>query len=337
MSNKVTIREVARLAGVSVTTVSQILNNKGDRFSSETKRKVHAAQKELNYIPDFNAQYLIRKSSKTIGVLIPDISNPFYSQFITGIQNKALELGYIPLIFGFNNNSQLAKQYLEELIKRAADGMIIASDILDTTDIDQVLGSNGIPYILLDRSSVNAGDHLMVDDYSGGQQVAKHLIENGHRHIVVVMPKKASLNIQRRWDGFSQIATENPVISVDRVYTTLTKNGGRVAAKRIISLPQVTGIFAINDEVAVGIYRGLEDQGKEIPKDYSVVGFDDIDIDEFLKPTLTTIKQPILRLGEQASEMVIDRIKSPTKSIQELKLPVELVIRESTRNIKKIL
>lgn len=337
MANKVTIRDVAQVSGVSVTTVSQILNNKGDRFSDETKRKVHTAQKELNYIPDFNAQNLIRKSSKTIGVLIPDISNPFYSQFITGIQNKALELGYIPLIFGFNNDSKLAKQYLEELVKRAADGMIIASDILDTTDMDQVLGANGIPYILLDRSSANAGDHLMVDDYSGGQQVAKHLIENGHKHLVVVMPQKASLNIQRRWDGFRKTVTGNSAISVNRVYATLTKNGGRTAAAKIIELPEITGIFAINDEVAVGIYRGMEDQGKEIPKDYSVVGFDDIDIDEFLKPTLTTIKQPVLKLGEQAAEMVIDRIKSPTKSIRELKMPVKLVIRESTRNIKNIL
>ncbi|WP_318764709.1 ribose utilization transcriptional repressor RbsR [Lactiplantibacillus carotarum] len=335
MAHKITIRDVAQEAGVSVTTVSQILNNKGDRFSALTQQKVRDARTRLNYIPDFNAQYLIRKSSRTIGVLIPDISNPFFSQFITGIQNKAIELGYVPLIFGFNNNSQRASQYLEELIKRAADGMIIASDILDTTDIDQVLKSNRIPYILLDRSadSVVDGDHLMVDDYDGGQQVAQYLIDHGHRHLAVVMPEQASLNIQRRWSGFYQTVMDHQGVSVDRVFTTLDKVGGRTAAQAVVKLPAVTGIFAINDEVAVGIYRGLEEQGKQIPADYSVIGFDDIDIDQYLKPTLTTVHQPILKLGEQATEMVIDRIQQPSKSNQTIKLPVELIVRESTNKI----
>ncbi|RRK09595.1 LacI family transcriptional regulator [Lactiplantibacillus garii] len=332
MANKITIRDVAQEAGVSVTTVSQILNNKGDRFSSLTQQKVRAARKRLNYIPDFNAQYLIRKSSRTIGVLIPDISNPFFSQFITGIQNKAMEMGYVPLIFGFNNNSQRASKYLEELIKRAADGMIIASDILDTTDIDKILKDNHIPYILLDRSStsVSDSDHLMVDDYNGGQQVAQFLIEQGHQHLAVVMPESASVNIQRRWEGFYQVVEAHQNVSVDRVFAPLSKVGGRQAAQAVIKLPNVTGLFAINDEVAMGIYRGLEDHGKQIPVDYSVIGFDDIDIDQYMKPTLTTVHQPILRLGEQATEMVISRIESPSKPVQSNKLPVELIIREST-------
>ncbi|CAM3269877.1 ribose utilization transcriptional repressor RbsR [Lactiplantibacillus plajomi] len=335
MARKVTIRDVAQAAGVSVTTVSQILNNKGERFSPLTRQKVRDARKRLNYVPDFNAQYLIRRSSRTIGVLIPDLGNPFFSQFITGIQNKAMELGYVPLIFGFDNNSQRASQYLEELIKRAADGMIIASDILDTTDIDQTLRANHIPYILLDRSatSVSEGDHLMVNDRDGGRQVAEFLLEQGHRDLAVVMPQQASLNIHKRWEGFETALQSVAGTHIHQIFTSLDKEGGRAAAAKVVKLPNVSAVFAINDEVAMGLYRGLKDCGRQIPDDYSIVGFDDIEIDQYLRPTLTTVHQPTLTLGEQATEMVIARIKSPSKPLQTIKLPVELVVRESTRKI----
>lgn len=330
MTRRVTIKDVAKAANISETTVSLILNNKGSRFSVETIERVRKAQSELHYVPNINAQSLTHQHSKMIGVLIPDFRNPFFNQFVSGIQEKAEELEYIPLIFGFNNDRKRGSYYLEELVGRAVDGLIIASDELNEADVDHVLKANQVPYIVLDRNTTSEGERLGIDDFNGGQIVAKFLYESGHRDVVVVMPKTPSANIHNRWLGFKSYAETIEKMTVSQIFAPLTKVGGRLAASELQSIPKVTGIFAINDEVALGLYRGINDQGKRIPEDYSIVGFDDIEIDQYLTPTLTTVHQPILELGRLATKLLIQQIDQPQKQIQKVKLPVELVVRNST-------
>lgn len=140
-----TITNLAARANVSVTTVSQILNGKSARFSSKTVEKVKQLQKEMGYVPDFNAQSLIMKSGRTIGVLVPNINNPFFSRFLRGIEAEAIKQDYIPLIFGSNNSQEQESHYLFESVRRAADGMIIASAVSDINYIDNILKQTGFP------------------------------------------------------------------------------------------------------------------------------------------------------------------------------------------------
>lgn len=331
MIRKVTIRDVAAASGVSITAVSQILNGKGQRFSSETQEKVHYFQHKLGYVPDFSARHLIIKSTETIGVLTPDLANPFFSMFIKGVQQTAYEENFIPLIFSANHDEHLETSYLQELIRRAVDGLIIASASITAQAIDQSLRRNGIPYILLDQNAVSDGDRVNVDDRHGGELAAQHLLSLGHTQIAVVVPEHATVNIINRLNGFIDWmkSTGHPFSEDWVVHTPMNKEGGYEAATQEC-VKRATAIFAINDEMAIGLYRGLHERGLRIPEDISVIGYDDIDWGNYVTPALTTIHQPVFEMGQAATQLLTQRIRTGNRPFQTVRLPVRLVKREST-------
>ncbi len=334
MTKKVTITDLAKIAGVSVTTVSQILNGKDQRFSQKTIDKINSLQRELGYVPDFNAQSLIRKSGRTIGVLVPNINNPFFSRFLRGIEDESIKQDYVPLIFGSNNNEQMESRYLFESVRRAADGMIIASAVSDLSYIDNVLSQNQIPYMLIDQAPVHEGDMVDVDNYHGGQLLAEYLIKNGHKRVSIVTAVKPTRNIQDRLQGFLDTYKANNVaINQDQIIEAeLTKLGGYGATEQVIA-NKPTAVFAINDEMAFGLYRGLEESGFSIPDDISIVGYDDIDLSEYFTPKLTTVHQPAFEMGTNAAKLIIQRIENEGIENQKISLPVSLVERDSVKKI----
>ena len=175
MTNRVTIRDVARYADVSMSTVSQILNGKANRFSNDTRQKVLYARDALGYVPDFNARNLITNSVKTIGVIVPDIGNPFFSTFIKSIELLAMEQNCISLILSSNDNQELERKHLEQLINRSIDGIIIASPSIGQAEIDNQLKKNRIPYLLIDQNPIADGDRVMTDDFNGAELAVNHL------------------------------------------------------------------------------------------------------------------------------------------------------------------
>ena len=335
MTRKVTIRDLAEAAGVSVTTVSQILNGKGERFSIETRQRVHQLQEDLGYVPDFNARNLIMKSAQTIGVLVPNLGNPFFSMFIRGVQQTSRERHFIPLIFGANHDEQLESYYLQELIKRAVDGLIIASASITGEAIDNILKKNGIPYLLIDRNGGPSVDRIRVDDEQGGQLAARHLLTLGHQRIVVVMPEHPTQNLRIRLAGFKAQLVDQQIPLADSAVITspMTKLGGYQATAAVLA-QHPTAVFAINDETALGLMRGLHEQGVRVPDDISVLGYDDIDLDEYVVPKLTTIHQPVVTMGQQATELLINRVQNQRQPAQMVDLPVVLKQRESTGPVK---
>lgn len=334
MTKKVTITDLARRANVSVTTVSQILNGKDDRFSDKTVKKIHQLQKEMGYVPDFNAQSLIRRSGRTIGVLVPNINNPFFSHFLRGIESVAMENGYIPLIFGSNNNQKLESYYLFESIRRAADGMIIASAISDVSYIDNILNQNGIPYLLTDQAPVAEGDQVDVNNYHGGEILANYLIQKGHQKVAVVTDQHPTLNLKQRLAGFLDTFKSHQLsIPADRIIETeLTKLGGYHVTDQVLKMKS-TAIFALNDELAIGLYRGIHEAGLKIPDDISIVGYDDIDLTEYVTPTLTTIHQPSFEMGASAARLILARIQDRHRAFQRVALPISLVERQSVKTL----
>ncbi|MTV82840.1 ribose utilization transcriptional repressor RbsR [Secundilactobacillus folii] len=336
MAHKVTIKELATAAGVSVTTVSQILNGKSNRFSSETIERVHQLQDQLNYVPNFNARNLILNEAKSIGVVVPNIGNPFFSSFINGIQRVSREFEYLPFNFSGANDSSLEEYYVEQLIGRGTNGLIIASSSITKNTIDKILKKNQIPYLLMDQNPLSDGDQVRTNDRVGGHLVAQYLLSMGHKKFSVVVPNDATDNIKLRITGFKEeLVTQglDPSSMINTVYSPLTKRGGFDAAITVVQ-SDATAVFAVNDELAIGLYRGLKKLGLKIPADISVMGYDGIDLDTFVEPELSTIQQPIARMGELATQLLINRINDPTISQQVVELPVRLIKRSSVSTPK---
>ncbi|MGX7217732.1 ribose utilization transcriptional repressor RbsR [Enterococcus raffinosus] len=328
-NKKITIKDVAKQSGVSIATVSQILNGNEQKFSPKTVEKVLAAKAELNYEPDYFARRMIMKKSKTIGVLIPDITNPFFGTLVLGIEGILYRENFVTMLCNADLDTKKETDYLEELSRRGVDGFIIASSAISNQAINETLRKKNLPYIVLDQKKAEGfSDAVLTDDFSGGKIAGEHLQQLGHKKVAVVLPEDATENIKTRLTGFKEIYPD-----AVQVYGELSKIGGRQAAKAIVET-EVTGIFAINDEIAFGLYLGLAELKKKIPQDYSVIGYDNIDMSEYVTPQLTTIAQPIYELGQTTAELLLERIEQPSKDWEEKTLPVQLIQRFSTAHLK---
>ncbi|WP_172586236.1 ribose utilization transcriptional repressor RbsR [Ligilactobacillus agilis] len=334
MKGKVRIIDVAQKAGVSVTTVSQILNGKGERFSQATQDKVRKIRDELGYVPDFNARNLIMGSAKTIGIIIPNITNPFFATFVRGVEVAAQRGDFIPLVLSGNGNPDLERQYVEQLIQRTVDGLIIASPAVNKDTIDHFLKANGVPYLLIDQNPLDDGDRVSTDDYLGAKLAVEHLIELGHKRIAMLYCDKPSVNQAQRLQGYKDQLQSAGLESTDDLIVTgpLSKLGGYQASEQVLQT-KASAVFAVNDEMAIGLYRGLNERGLEVPADLSIVGYDNIDLSEYVNPPLTTIAQPVFEMGQVAFRTLLQRIEQPDAPAQKIKLPVELVVRESSRKV----
>ena len=329
MKHKVTIRDLAKAAGVSVTTVSQILNGKGQRFSQATQQRVLELRDQMNYVPDFNARNLIMRSSKTIGVLVPNIGNPFFSTFIRGVQEAARQAEFMPLIFSANHEEKLERYYLGRLIERAVDGLIIASSSITTDTIEQLLKPNDIPYLLFDQNEANGGDRLLIDDYQGGYLAAEHLAGLGHQHVVSIMPENMTDNLNHRLRGLIDGLRKHHVDfneQTDVIYGELTKHGGYSCTKGVLE-KHPTAVFAANDEMAIGALQAL---GKN-PNHILIAGVDGTpDALQMLKSgkMIATIFQDAKGQGEGAVDAAI-KLANGEKVEKIIDVPYQLITKEN--------
>ena len=326
MGKKVTIKDVAKASGVSIATVSQILNGNTKNFNIKTIEKVQRTKEEMNYEADYFARRMVVKESKTIGVMVPDITNPFFSTFVRGVEDVLYQQNFIPMFYNVDRDDEKESDALEELSRRGVDGFIIASSAISNEEIDRVLRNKKHPFIILDQKNFDEmSDTIGTDDFLGGQLAGKHLTELEHQEVSVVVPKRMTLNIENRLKGFK--TTFNGQINV--ISTTLSKEGGKEAVAHILKT-ESTGIFALNDEMAFGLYYGLKKANKKIPEDYSIIGYDNVEMAEYVTPELTTIGQPIFELGQETAHMLLSRIDMPDQEWQHKKLPVTLIKRFST-------
>ncbi|MDT2760085.1 ribose utilization transcriptional repressor RbsR [Enterococcus xiangfangensis] len=328
-NKKITIKDVAKRSGVSIATVSQILNGNDQKFSPKTVEKVLAAKAELHYEPDYFARRMIMKKSKTIGVLVPDITNPFFSTLVRGIEGVLYRENFVTMLCNADLDTKKETDYLEELSRRGVDGYIIASSAISNRAINETLRKKNFPYIVLDQKKAEGfSDAVLTDDFSGGNMAAEHLKQFGHQRVAVVLPENATENIQTRLIGFQTVYPDAVLI-----YAKMSKKGGRQAAKAVVET-DVTAVFAINDELAFGLYLGFAELGKKIPQDYSVIGYDNVDMCEYVTPQLTTIAQPIYELGQTTAGLLLERVERPEKDWEEKTLPVQLIKRFSTAHLK---
>lgn len=324
---KASIKDVAKLAGVSIATVSQIINNKKERFSDETIHKVINARNELGYIPNIAAKRLKGVTNPLIGVLIPSFRMPFFADLIQSMQTDGPK--DVDLVFMGANEENLETS-IYSLIERGADALIFGRPIPEHQQIIEFLNKRNVPFLSLDQSvDLGAKDQVMVREWQGGKMAARHLIELGHKKIVLLMADQMTDNMHQREAGFIAALSDEGIDPINNIKTQLSKHGGLVAAERVIETG-ATAVFALNDEIAVGLMRGLYDHGINVPKDISIVGYDDTNYAEFFVPALTTVRQPVQQIGIDALNMIIKRLANHDLPQQNDTLDLKLVVREST-------
>lgn len=335
----VTIKDIAREANVSITTVSLILNNKDQNISEGTREKVKRIVKELNYRPNILAQSLITNKTKTIGLLVPDITNPFFSQIVRGIEDILSDNNYNVFLCNSYNDIKKEMNYIDILNKRCAEGIIISSSNTVDRNYYEYLCQLNIPFIILDRHDydVKYKNCVIIDDYKGGYLAAEHLLKLNHRKIGCINENRGLFNINERVRGFKDAFSDYEAEFDEKWMSAgdLTIDGGYKAAMKLLKSEDITAVFACNDLMAIGVYDAAKELNMNIPGDISVVGFDDIDFSCHLNPKLTTIKQPIYDIGKAAANHLMYLIKYGKINENLNILEVALQIRESTRSLDK--
>lgn len=323
-----TIHDVALRAGVSVTTVSRVINNRG-YLSEETRRKVFAAMDELHYQPNEIARSLLKKQSNLIGLIIPTVSNPFFGQMAASIEACAYENGMKLLLCNSLMDPTKEKEYIGMMRKNRVDGIIMGSH---TLEVDEYLNLN-YPLVTFDRKIGGDVPYVASDNYAGGQKAAQLLLDKGCMKIAHICGNLA-LNMlsNRRTDGFLDTVKQH---SAEHVVAELDINVFDYPQyeKRIRALfrehPDIDGVFATSDIIASFVVKIAQSLGLSVPDRLKVVGYDDILMASWFSPSLSTIRQPIEEMGNLAVDLI--RRLMAGESIQRDNLfPVELIEREST-------
>jgi len=336
---KVTIVDVAKRARVSPTTVSRVLNNdtKG-HMREETKQRVLKAIKELDYTPNKYARFMKKQKSGVIGVLVPDISNQFFSLMVRGVENVSYQNNYSVIICDAENSLEKENKYIDILLKERVEGVILTSSANENEQVHKLIRKK-IPVILADRKLKNVDiPYVGSDGFEDSYSLTQHLISLGYKEIGFVKGPCQVTTAQERFEGYiSAMKDHGLTINDDYIREgDYTFEGGYKAGKDLINsvkrFPQA--IIAANDLMAVGIIRALEEEKLKVPKDVGVAGFDHIPLSSLVSPRLTTIDISAYNIGQEAALMLLDYIKRKRKRKKVKILDSKLIKGESCRCVK---
>lgn len=327
----VTIRDVARRAGVSVATVSRVVNRSPHRVSPQTQRRVHTAVRVLGYRANIIAQGLKKRSSRTVALIVPDISNPFFPAIARGIEDTARARGYAVLLCNTYEDLAREQAYLALLRNRWVDGVVFATVGSNTRHL-RALRRARLPVVLVARDVEGLSiDTVRVDNFRGEYEATRHLLQLGHRRIAHIGgPPALHVAAERRRGYREALRTAGLERDGTIVEGDFTADGGRRAMAALLRIrPPVTAVVAANDLMAIGAMEALRQAGARIPEDVAVVGFDDITFASLVSPALTTVAQPKYRMGQMAMERLLQLLDGADVRTRQTVLVPELVIRES--------
>ncbi len=321
-----TIKDVAKQAGVSVTTVSRIMNNRG-AISDKTRKKVQKVMKDLDYHPNEIARSLLTKRSRIVGVIIPYIDHPFFSRLTGAIENACYKSGYKMLLCTSENNADKERQMVSMLRANKVDGILLCSRIEDAS----IYADYELPMVSIERT-IDHVPSVSCDNYRGGILAAQTLISGGSKHPVLFGNRVAKYMPARlRYKGFrdecQRVGVEFHEYLIDEE-DLFASNFRKNIDDLLRDHPDIDAIFATSDVLAARAYVQFLDNNRTAPNDFQVVGFDGIDISDYFN--ITTIAQPIRQMGEFSVEMLLKRIEGQMVPEQSI-LPVSLITRNSTR------
>ena len=328
-----TLHEVAQRAGVSAMTVSRVVNGRG-RVDSETRQRVEEAIQALDYVPNRIARGLISKKTQTIGIIVPDIVNPFFAPVVRGAESAARKAGYRVLLCNSEGDLRLEREYIEDLVAHRVEGLLLApaSDRSRSSILSLLRG--GFPLVLIDRALPDADCDLIVSDNTqGARRLIEHLIAIGHREIAHVSDAEDTSTGRERLRGYREAleAAGIPFQPELVIRTTVDRIGGYRAAQEILARdPLPTAIFAVNNMTAVGTMEALRERSLSVPKDMGLVCFDDVEHLAVLSPILTVIDQPAETFGSLGVQLLLERMTGKANSRpRRIILQTDLIVRQS--------
>ncbi|MGB6828028.1 MAG: LacI family DNA-binding transcriptional regulator [Terracidiphilus sp.] len=346
-SGHVTLLDVARACGFSVSTVSIVLSEAplSQNVAAKTREQIRTMARKLGYHPDAFARSLRSRSSQTIGVLAFDLSDPFCIPVVRGIQAGLYPAHYLPLLIDAQTQRRLFDSYVKMILERRAESLIvIASWVFEETNLLADLKKNHVPSVIIGRDLSERGiNSVLVDNEIGGALAVRHLIELGHKKIAVIRGPEEMFDSEPRWSGIQRAADAAGIELNPKLVFRLPglvdpasgfEGGIRIAKEMHAAGKPFTAVVAFDDLTALGVVRGLTRVGMRIPEDCSVVGFDGVLPAEVATPAITTIRQPLKEMGMQAAGWVMQAIAKRGNSVDEAprlyKALPELVVRDST-------
>lgn len=333
----VTIKDVAKEANVSITTVSRVLNDKPD-VNDDTKKKIKKIIEELNYKPNDIARGLVLNKTNTIGLIIPDIANPFFPGVARGVEDIARKFNYSVIYSNTGNDKDKEKEAIELLKSKRVDGMIVSLSVNQKNkELLRRLKKEKFPVVQIDRKipGVNT-PAVVVDNIKSAKDVVNYLKIQGHKDIGHITGDLEVIPSRDRLKGFKQALNELGLQLKNEWIKKgdYSKDSGYNKMKEILSSKvKPTAVFAANDLMALGAYQAILEEGLQIPIDISIVGHDDIELTSLVTPKLTTVNQPKYKLGESAVELLVKKIKNIDSEYNDIVLSTELIERDSVKKL----
>ena len=327
-----TIKHVAARAGVSFTTVSHVLNGTR-RVSDSARERVERAVAEMGYSPSAVARALKMSETGIIGVLVPNITNPFFAELTRGIEDCCRRTDYAVFLCNSDDDPERQSRYLQTLLERRVDGLLLAAAAGDAAALASRLAAARVPTVVVDRHIAGlAADLVRVDHEAGGRLAVEHLLSLGHRAIACLSGPSGFAVSRARVAGWRSAMASAGIEPAPGwlLEGDFSAAAGHGLARQLLAQGGVTAIFASNDLLAIGALRAAAELGIAVPSALSVIGFDGIDLGGYSYPALTTVGHPIRAMGETAAGVLIERIAEGPAGCREVVLPPQLLMREST-------
>lgn len=345
-SSAVQIQEVARDAGVSASTVSNVLNGRTKKMSLETFNRVRASISKLHYQPSHTARLLRTGQTPMLGLLVPSIASPFFSSLAREIDAAAQKRGYRLLLGNTYRDPNNEREFLEDLMRYGVRGAIITSSLANQSQYTELV-QRGLAMVSFDRHEAPGDsltiDYVSIDNFHAGHVATAHLIANGHRAITYVTAPALTLSRMDRRAGYLAAMNEKNLgassevmeLSISTAFadSEMAELGGRVAAEIAARKRRPTGIVAMNDIIGIALMAALQKCGLRVPDDVSVVGIDDLYLDTLVTPALTSVRQPLPEIAEVMVQQIGARLADPHARRNERVFTPELIQRDSVRNI----
>ena len=325
------IREVAKMAGVSASTVSRVMNGTA-KVDEEKKQRVQEAIKKTGFKPNELARALFKQSSKIIGVIVPNIENPFFNEMAKAIEEETFRCGYKLLLCNSNDDEEKEFMNIQMLTQMKADGIVIMTNSVST---GKAIADCDIPVVALDRKVSGGAEiaYVEANNYNGGKLAMEHLIQCGCKNIVYMRGPMELSSGQKRYKGYKEVCNQYQIVEQTIECGYGFENGLEVTGKLLERYPEVDGIITSNDMVAVSVYKVLNSRGYRVPEDIQIIGFDDIRFCRLVTPELTTIHQPITEMGTLAAQIIIDYVQGKDSEKENI-FEVSLIERQTTRRKK---
>ena len=321
--------DIARMSGVSIATVSRVLNKNG-RYSAETEKKVMAVVEKYNYAINPNAQGLRTNRTKTIGLIIPDITNEYFSQIVRSVESSVIPLGYNVFVCDSNENIDYELHHISSLQSKGVEGIIYISA---RKSVDEITKEFTVPVVYIDRRPGVEFNYVSSDNENGGFLATEELIKKGCRRIILIHDVNTYSTVNKRIQGYLR-AHKQYGVEIDRermVPCRVSYFDARETVKKLIDDgTDFDGIFCTTDSMALGALKALKDSEKKVPEEVKLVGFDGITHTMISDPPITTVVQDTDQLGKRSAEVLMDLINNKTDKIHEYTIPVRLSVRGST-------